>query len=148
MIVTKEAVEAALEGDTSQLREERDQNLAQFVVVAVDETRNWSLPKPDVPGSCLGIYLVDLNRPVHICSLTPSYELVFLYDTYAGEVPENAQALSESYSLGDDMYLNSVSGLRQVPVAQGSVSSTDDLEETYDRRVESLKEYCQGNHLL
>jgi len=37
----------------------------------------------------LAVYACDRNRAVHCCSLTPAYELVFLYYTTAGPYPEN-----------------------------------------------------------
>lgn len=50
-----------------------------FKVVAIDAT--WAYSEGDLKTKCgkiFSTYLVDVNRHIHLCELTPSYELHFI----------------------------------------------------------------------
>jgi len=53
----------------------------KFVLVKLDETRNWEHGDPAIlakAGRIFGLYVADLSVGVHCCELTRSYELNFV----------------------------------------------------------------------
>ena len=53
----------------------------KFVLVKLDETRNWEHGDPAIlakAGRIFGLYVADLSLGVHCCELTRSYELNFV----------------------------------------------------------------------
>jgi hypothetical protein len=47
--------------------------------LVLDETRNWLVPELiEKCGRIFGIYIFDITLGVHICDMSPSYELYFL----------------------------------------------------------------------
>ena len=53
----------------------------KFVLIKLDETRNWEHGDPAIlskAGRIFGLYVADLSVGVHCCELTPSHELNFV----------------------------------------------------------------------
>lgn len=50
----------------------------RFRAVAIDETRDWNEDITAVMGRIKGVYVYDAARVVHMCEITPSYELAFV----------------------------------------------------------------------
>jgi len=99
----------------------------------------------------LAVYACDRNRAVHCCSLTPAYELVFLYYTADGPgYPENdsdREALAEElmefgHNTEPEMYLDR---LREENIVKewGTEECID--EEARDELVERVTDYWRAN---
>jgi hypothetical protein len=51
---------------------------ARYHLVKLDETDFWAEEIVDKVGRIFGTYIYDVNRRVHCCEFTPSYELLFI----------------------------------------------------------------------
>lgn len=64
-----------------------------FKVVAINETSDWRDDFIVKCGRLYGLYLFDVNRHVHCCELTPSYELHFIETVAEKEIDDYTDAL-------------------------------------------------------
>ncbi len=69
--------------------------------VVIDETRDWSDEVTAVMGRIKGIYVHDASVAVHMCEITPSYDLTFVSNepeaTFADEDVEQAAAMAAGF---------------------------------------------------
>lgn len=72
---------------------EEVQVIPHFKVVAIDETRDWRDDMVAKCGRLYGLYLFDVNRHVHCCELTPSYEMHFIETVAANFIDDETDAL-------------------------------------------------------
>jgi len=133
-------------------------------LVKLDDTHfcdeNW---RREVKLKACGVfYLYDRNRHVHCCELTPSYELhaVATWNEFECEDPTcfdecNPERVREAVDdvLRDAMYEQSVIYVwtfqlrapEQIIAHPPEREADEDEEAFYDRAVEELREYYQGN---
>lgn len=138
-------------------------------VVALDETRNYNIDPKDAPyiERIVGIYLLDRNLHTYLCESVPSYYLIHLYDEVwvRGDVDaEKREALGEKYENwgGDDTYvhcsdLNGELDAAQKAASHGTQFAHHVVQEhvqeyssvtARDERIEELREFLCGNHVL
>lgn len=134
-----------------------------FNVVKIDETEDWVDPIKE-HGPIWSIYFYDPNQVTHLCELTPSYYLHFLYYTADKELPENIQddidevarnwddkgiyvwchqipptIASEEFELDVEDYSDDYNGFSDDDY------TTDDESAAYRAAEEAAMEYWQGN---
>lgn len=131
-----------------------------FKVIAINETNMWD---PSIAersgGKIFGLYLIDAERKVCACEITPSYEAIPIGD-YPQSSPENE---AERDRLDDDIRQGSIDCGYDVKyfhchqidalMASGSVRvmkdfEVDELDEnvtTYEEALSSMEEYCRSN---
>lgn len=134
-------------------------------IIALDETEYYHLEPEEARyiRAIKGVYLYDANRHTHCCELTPSYYLIFLYNsvnlTDEG-LALNDEARGELYDKfevecgGDDCYMHvhtvdqlaEKAGKGEYHVYGDPEVSYDDSD--YDEQIEGLVEYCQSNWLV
>jgi len=108
--------------------------------------------------TCGVFYLYDANRHVHICSLTPSYELwaVAPYMTFSPDVdsdtfdPDGEKASEIEQTMMEVEYVDyfDVSSIDKLPgrAVEGPEREEDEDGETYYKRaIEELREQYAGN---
>lgn len=170
MIITEELAELFMRKDCAgdsldialdDLREQIRQNQARIVLVRFDETQFWNI---DLKGAhCFGVYLTDLNRKVHCCELTASYELYPLYHYTDSEDEKVKEQVDEEPMDSDVVYVHCSRIDKLVfeakhsgrsdwaylpPDHESPISKESDLEETYDKFFDSLREHYRGNWAL
>jgi hypothetical protein len=80
----------------------------KFVLVKLDETRNWEHGDPAIlamAGRIFGRYVADLSVGVHCCELTRSYELHFVESQWEGtgeELSDADRAAVQDYLVDGD----------------------------------------------
>jgi hypothetical protein len=133
-------------------------------VVAIDATEFYEIDKADRPfiAAIRNVYLYDKNSLTHICSLTPSYWLVHLYDQVIFNKKGNKLSddrkneIYEKYEFcgNDDDYFDcgridaiedaGLAGKRFVHHYHGATGVS--YEDTpYDEQIDSLREHFSGN---
>lgn len=90
-----------------------------WAIVKIDETQYWNLnpdpvkywlkPSPITDAlkaikRIFGVYVTDLNKQVHCCELTPSYELNFIETQY--ELDLNIELTDEQLELISDYIMD------------------------------------------
>jgi len=71
----------------------------KFVLVKLDETRNWKHGDPAIlakAGRIFGLYVAELSAGFHCCELTRSYELNFVESQWEGTGKELSEKDSEA----------------------------------------------------
>jgi hypothetical protein len=138
-------------------RPEKKKVVPDFKLVELDETHHWS-DEMQARGKMLGVYLVDMNRHVYCCEMTPSLELTYLYtntvandksdhDAFNDEVTQEEMAARTS----DVTYVHVGTKFEQVAEADMEESEKRELaagEITYEALVEEMREYYICNHHL
>jgi len=131
-------------------------------IIALDETSNYYLEpeKQRLIRAIKGVYLYDRNRHTHCCELTPSYYLIFLYNsvnlTDEGLALDN-EARGElydeyEYGTGGDncyMHIRIIERLAEKAEAgeyyvYGDPKVSFDKSD-YNEQIEGLVEYFQCN---
>ena len=80
----------------------------KFVLIKLDETRNWEHGDPAIlakAGRIFGLYVADLSVGVHCCELTRSYELNFVESQWEGtgkELSEEDREAVHDYVMEGD----------------------------------------------
>jgi len=112
--------------------------------IKLDETTYWVIPdwmKPFV-DKIYGIYIYDMDKTVHCCSLTPCYELVFIkYDYTIKDGIEVSDVLLEKaddYVYGGDS--EDVSYMNQSKVPTG-MDINGDIPDDYEPSIQAIQEY-------
>ena len=125
-----------------------------FNVVKIDETRDWIDPIKE-HGPIWSVYFYDPNQVTHLCELTPSYYLHFLYYTTDEPPPENIQDDIETvlFSYGDKNIYVHCHGIPPT-ITSETFELDEDLDDEEDddegsaayRAAEyEAMEYWQGN---
>ena len=139
-------------------------------VIALDETRDWTILGDDQPyiERILGVYLYDRGCYTYCCSATPSYFLDYLRTrvdlTASGEAlsEERKQEIYDRYE-GCEVIMDDPSGYFDVSTinrlaneaqAEGSmfhqygllVPAEEDM--TREEVMEDIREDVQGNHYI
>ena len=129
-------------------------------VIAIDETAHYTFGE-DRPyiEKVLAVYLYDANERTHLCELTPSHFMRFLYNTV---VPTQAvddlsddqqEALYDTYEIenfGEDQYMH-CADLERLAKADPKLylnygdTEVDYDESDYDDQIEGLIEGFNGN---
>ena len=128
---------------------EHDPILPDFRLIALDETRGWHLPEHEGTYERIEtVYLYDANRPVHLCEITPSYELFPLYCHAVGEsVPEELEELMLSdIDAYDPTYMHCSAVDRMVKILCNPIG--DDYEDDYETIQERYEEHYRCNPIL
>lgn len=130
-------------------------------VIAIDETVHYTFPVKDRPyiEKVLAVYLYDANERTHLCELTPSHYMYFLYNTV---IPTNAidelsdeqrEALYDLYEIenfGENQYMH-CSDLERLAKAKPKLYLNDgntgvDYDESdYNDQIDGLIEGFNGN---
>lgn len=130
-------------------------------VIAIDETAHYTIPAEDRPciEKILAVFLYDANERTHLCELTPSHFMRFLYNTV---VPTEAvddlsddqrEALYSAYEIenfGEDQYMH-CSDLERLAKAKPELylsygdTEVDYEDSDYDDQIEGLIEGFNGN---
>lgn len=131
-------------------------------VIALDETEFYRLPVEHAPyiDRILAVYLYDANERTHLCELTPSHYMHFLYHvvhlTEAGKrlSDEQREALYTEYEI-ENCNGNQYMHCRHLErlAAAGTSENYDHYGDTgvsyddsdYDDQIEGLIEYLNGN---
>jgi hypothetical protein len=134
--------------------------------IALDETGFYNLDPTDAVHikRIFGVYLFDRNQQTHLCELTPSYYLVYLYTSieFADETDDNVrEELDEKYAheaTDDGDYIHCHEAERILGDAKpytsyhyGDVAEHDqeddieDLDERHDAELEHIREYLCCN---
>jgi len=134
---------------------------ANFAVVKLDQTDMWHLANEDMvkAGRIYGLYVTDLERRVHCCEFTPSYELHFIMSVFQG----NSENTNEDNDHVDDelrdgdretetvqyMHCHQIEnfpkdGDKSKLVPFGNEELPDETVD-WDSALEGYREYAQGN---
>lgn len=132
-------------------------------IIALDETSNYYLEPEEqrLIRAIKGVYLYDANRHTYCCELTPSYDLIFLYNsvnlTDEGLALDDGarEGLSDKFENGGDdcyMHVHTVDQLAEKAekAANGTYHVYGDPEVSfddsdYDEQIEGLVEYFRCN---
>jgi len=131
-------------------------------LIALDKTRHYMFPEKHAPyiDRILAVYLYDANERTHLCELTASHFMRFLYHivhlTEAGKnLSEKEQyALYEEYESNnhsEDQYMHC--HILKRLAAAGTLENYDHYGGTevsyndsdYDDQIEGLMEHFNGN---
>lgn len=74
---------------------------AVFRVIAIDETEHWG-GLPDECTAVYGLYLFRVGEATHVCSLSPSTRLDFLYNAFVGIERDDPFAEQYEYDNGGE----------------------------------------------
>lgn len=129
-------------------------------VIAINETEHYHLPPEHAPyiRAIRGVYLYDANQRVHLCELTPSHYLIFLYNsvllTDEGlELDDEKRGeLYDEYEYGchgDDIHVH-CSDVERLAKATGDYLEDGATEVSYDKcdyeeQIEGLVEHFSCN---
>lgn len=124
-----------------------------FKVVEIDNSHHWDKSITD-RGTVTEVYLVDENTAIHACSLSASRYYHFLYflvkankegdqENLENEVDECCHSFQNATLMSGMSYLNE----EKVEVDPSECEILD-VEENYDRLVETLIDDCRSNHLI
>lgn len=134
-------------------------------VVRFDKTHNFLIADEDQPyiSKIHSIYFFDRSVAVHCCEITPSYELMHLYDEIEfsdDEIHNDSELvdrLDQKYAHegGDDVcyiHCHSIDAMIEKN-APWTVHHYGDTQVSYDKstrdeQIEGLREYFNGNHVL
>lgn len=132
-------------------------------VIALNETEFYYLPDEHKRyiRAIRGIYLYDANRHTHCCELTPSYWLIFLYNSVI--LTEEGLALGgtkgelyDEYEYGtggEDCYMHCHTVDRLAKAAEAGLgdyyahgaTEVSYKDSDYDEQIEGLVEHFIGN---
>ena len=123
----------------------------------MDETNNYNLD-PRESGyiqSIRGAYLYDRNEQTCCCEITPSYDLLHLYDEVVFN--EEGEKLSEEeksviYDIyencsGDDIYVHCHTIDKMKKQYHYGSTGVKYSESDYDEQIEGLREHFCANHV-
>jgi hypothetical protein len=130
--------------------------VANFKVVVLDETSNWSDKMvKKAGGKIFASYLYDSAQAVNLCELTPSYNLCHLFSTpLVDDEQHSVQDLigeEDSHCANNDKYIHCCSIDALPPerfVYDFGFELVEDKENIGDSRYsleEDHREYCQAN---
>jgi hypothetical protein len=100
---------------------------ARYHLLKLDETAYWAEEIADKVGRIFGTYIYDVNRRVHCCEFTPSYELIFVGSQW------HSPELSERES--DDLD-------KEIRVAD---AQTETIRYAHCHQVDALPRIREGN---
>jgi hypothetical protein len=147
-------------------KRKRNEGATRLVAVAVDETHHWAEEiQKKAKGPILGLYLVDLTEPTHLCSLDYAYPAYFIQNHFTdvsawrGEDGEwldgGEDELAELESNGGDehvTYFNRRSAyvvLKEVKLSDKAYKKELDWEDDdHQKWIDSYLEHYHGNSLL
>lgn len=125
---------------------------AKFRVVRRNETYNWNFNEgTSGTWTIHGVYLVDMNEITYCCEITPSYYLHHLYNTCESDnliVKDEVENFSTPDDQNTYIFANIIDNLDRKDYHPCSEITEEDLEESYDKLVEAMKEHYIGNHYL
>lgn len=116
-----------------------------FKVVAIDHTEYWDDYILQKTGRIWSTFLFDANQHTHLCSLTPSYYLLFIEHLTEDELDDETYDVLRQSPDGDNYYdvnyidrkpANHFEDLGERPIPEG---------ETYDEVLEEVLEYVKCN---
>ena len=132
-----------------------------FRIYKQETTEYWSEDIRSRAARLFGVYLFDVNRHVHCCELTPSFEMNYLGPTWTEgiEDDEARQSLFEDILEGDAetdlvryVHVGSVEvdeceeiGTSDESWARFLEEAGGDEEEAYTLALDKWSEYCRGN---
>jgi len=123
--------------------------------VKIDETQYWDGGIKEKAGKIWGVYLVDKSEVTHLASLQGSYYLYWLYNIVENDENFDEDELTEIEMMNggnnDDpnMYVNDNSTFdeeQKVEWDENELEESMESEEEYDKLIEDVKEYLNGNH--
>lgn len=125
-----------------------------FVVIKLDETRNWSeYIQQRAKKRIFGYYLVDLSIITHLCEITGSYWCEFLYNrfedtsSFEDENGELTDELTDELTLfemeGESMYIPENTNLNIVAKYDYPYDGED--EEDYENFIERIIDHYKSN---
>jgi len=159
------AIKAQQEPEEQEPEEQEPERLPiDARVIALNETEFYALPDEHKPyiRAIRGVYLYDANQRTYCCELTPSYFLIFLYNSVL--LTEEGQALNdeakealydvyETENSGEDCYMHvadvdrlekaASAGLGDYYAYGATEVSYEDSD--YDDQIEGLREHFCGN---
>lgn len=124
----------------------------RFNWIALDETEYWYFSRDDftLPDRVYGVYIYDPEKHVHCCELTPSYELLWVYNTYIcfdQRNDEEREAIVDSIVLGAQsepvtyMHTYDVDALREKrPLHCGTLVHHNGVAVEYESEEEALED--------
>lgn len=122
-----------------------------FQVIAINETSYWNEQIVAHTGRIYGLYLVDLDRKVHCCEITPSYELYFIESVTEATISDelDMEIIDADMHYSDQVvYWHCHAVDRMAPEWFDPVSLVDIDEEDlgdWDRCNELMLEYVRCN---
>ena len=132
-----------------------------FRIYKQETTEHWSEDIRSRAARLFGVYLFDVNRHVHCCELTPSFEMNYLGPTWTGSIEDDEarQSLFEDILEGDAetdlvryVHVGSVKvdeceeiGTSDESWARFLEEAGGDEEEAYNLALDKWSEYCRGN---
>ncbi len=131
------------------------------MLVIRDETDLYTLPDDEAPyiKAIKCVYLYDKNYKTHLCEMTPSYYLIWLYtEVYFTEKGEELDEFEkneyyEKYEHGgadEDKYFHchDIDGMATKFKYKIGKTGVKYKDSTYDQQIEGLREHYCGNHHL
>lgn len=137
-----------------------------FVIVALDESKYWTLKDPDADQyveRIEGVYLVDLNQYTHLCEITPSYALYLVENraVYKDGTPDSVIDRIDGEVMGEwdepvtythvrefDALLASLPKDRKHHYGSPYRRGQNGRNVKYDDAVEGVLEYCRCNAVV
>ena len=131
--------------------------------IALDETEFYNLDPADAKHikRIFGAYVFDRNQQTHLCELTPSYYLIYLYTSIEFADDDTREALDEKYAheaTDDGDYIHCHEAEKILAAAKpytvshyGDVAEHDreddieDLDQRYDAELERIREDLCAN---
>lgn len=120
-----------------------------YKVVLLDESCYYTEPYlAKLGGKVMRAFLFDANKAVNCCELTPSYELIPLYSTCAGDISDDLfDDLRQIDSDDNDITYHHCSYIDKLPASRFHVYEPYTLgeDETYEEVEEKYEENANCN---
>lgn len=123
----------------------------KLVAVVMNDTQYWRENIVARAGAVFTTYLVDLNRPVQLCELTPSYEAIPLYSTpfYDDEDGSVNELLMGAELQEQYIHCRAVDGWNaNYRHDIGEFECEYASEDSYQEKMAELVDHYRGNHVL
>lgn len=115
-----------------------------FKIVAIETTSFWRDDLVEKTGKIWSTFLFDENRHVHLCSLTPSYELWFIEQLTEKELDEDTwellfQSPDEEVGYYDVSMIDRKTADHFTDLGQEPIPDGETYGEVLEYRLEQLK---------